>query len=259
MKIHYLFFALLSISLFSCNDKEEKTGKAKLEVRLVDAPAEYEAVYIDVKEIRIHTSETAADEDQGWTTLPTNQGIYNLLELTNGIDALLASEELPAGRVSQIRLILGENNSLVEDGETIPLKTPSAQQSGLKLKINTTLEADLKYVIMLDFDAARSIVKAGNSGNYNLKPVIRTFVESDGGSLKGCTSPTTIQSLITVSQNGVVVASAYTNDGCFLIKGLPAGTYQIKVEPPLAYSPVTISDVVISNGEVKTLETITIQ
>ncbi|WP_375559488.1 DUF4382 domain-containing protein [Bernardetia sp. OM2101] len=249
---------LLSISLFSCNDKD-KNGNAKLEVRLVDAPAEYDAVYIDVREVRIHTSETAADEDQGWTTLSTNQGIYNLLELTNGIDALLASEELPAGKVSQIRLVLGENNTLVEDGETHDLKTPSAQQSGLKLKINTTLEADLKYVIMLDFDAARSIVKAGNSGNYNLKPVIRTFVESDGGSLKGCTSPSSVQSLVTVSQNGVFVASAYTNDGCFLIKGLPAGTYQVRVEPPLAYSPVTISDVVISDGEVKTLETITIQ
>lgn len=258
MKIYYLFVLLLSVSLFSCNDKD-KNGNAKLEVRLVDAPADYEAVYIDVQEVRIHTSETAADEDQGWTTLPTNAGIYNLLELTNGIDALLATEELPAGKVSQIRLILGENNTLVENGETIPLRTPSAQQSGLKLKINTTLEADLKYVIVLDFDAARSIVKAGNSGNYNLKPVIRTFVESDGGSLKGCTSPSSIQSLVTVSQNGVVVASAYTNDGCFLIKGLPAGTYQVKVEPPLAYSPVTISDVVISNGQVNTLETITIQ
>ena len=258
MKLYYLFFLLFSLSLFSC-DKENKNGNAKLEVRLVDAPAEYDAVYIDVREIRIHTSETAADEDQGWTTLPTNQGIYNLLELTNGVDALLASDELPAGKVSQIRLILGENNTLVENGETYTLKTPSAQQSGLKLKINTTLEADLKYVIMLDFDAARSIVKAGNSGKYNLKPVIRTFVESDGGSIKGCTSPTTIQSLVTVSQNGVFVASAYTNDGCFLIKGLPAGTYQVKVEPPLAYSPVTISDVVISNGEVNTLSTITIQ
>ena len=258
MKFHYLFFLLFSFALFSC-DNEDKNGNARLEVRLVDAPADYEAVYIDVQEVRIHTSETASDEDQGWTTLPTNAGIYNLLELTNGIDALLASDELPAGKVSQIRLILGENNTLVEDGETIPLRTPSAQQSGLKLKINTTLEADLDYVIMLDFDAARSIVKAGNSGNYNLKPVIRTFVESDGGSLKGCTSPTTIQSLVTVSQNGQVVASAYTNDGCFLIKGLPAGTYQVRVEPPLAFSPITISDVIIVNGEVKTLNPLTIQ
>jgi hypothetical protein len=258
MKFYYLFFLLISFSLFSC-DKENKNGNAKLEVRLVDAPADYDAVYIDVKEIRIHTSETAADEDQGWTTLSTNAGVYNLLELTNGIDALLATQELPAGKVSQIRLILGENNTLVENGQTHALTTPSAQQSGLKLKINTTLEADLKYVIMLDFDAARSIVKAGNSGKYNLKPVIRTFVESDGGSLKGCTSPASIQSLVTISQNGVIVASAYTNNGCFLIKGLPAGTYQVKINPPLLYTPVTISDVVISNGQVNTLATITIQ
>ncbi len=38
MKFYYLFL-LLSISLFSC-DKENKNGNAKLEVRLVDAPAD---------------------------------------------------------------------------------------------------------------------------------------------------------------------------------------------------------------------------
>ncbi|WP_291728513.1 hypothetical protein [Bernardetia sp.] len=45
----------------------------------------------------------------------------------------------------------------------------------------------------------------------------------------------------------------------YLIKELSAGTYQVRVEPPLAFSPITISDVVIVNGEVNTLDTITVE
>jgi hypothetical protein len=33
-------------------------------------------------------------------------------------------------------------------------------------------------MILLDFDVARSVVKAGNSGNYNLHPVINVSTEA---------------------------------------------------------------------------------
>jgi len=59
--------------------------------------------------------------------------------------------------------------------ERVLLDTPSAQQSGLKQKHGFDVEANTEADLVLDFDACRSIVKAGNSGNsgkYNLKPVI---------------------------------------------------------------------------------------
>ncbi len=47
--------------------------------------------------------------------LGTNQGIYNLLEFVNGQDTLIVDEDIPSGYISQIRLVLGENNTVMVD------------------------------------------------------------------------------------------------------------------------------------------------
>jgi len=54
----------------------------------------------------------------------------------NGKDTLLVTDEIPSGMLSQIRLILGENNSVMVDSIVYDIKTPSAQESGLKLNVH---------------------------------------------------------------------------------------------------------------------------
>jgi hypothetical protein len=61
-------------------------------------------------------------------------GIYDLLKLSNGVEKLIATDTLEISKVQQIRLILGTRNTVVLDGITYPLSTPSAEQSGLKLR-----------------------------------------------------------------------------------------------------------------------------
>src|SRR5688572_26730265 len=182
--LNWLAFACIVTFFFAC-ESDEKTN-AKLQVWLTDAPGDYQEVKIDVQGVEIHASEN--DDGKGWTSVNVKTGIYDLLELTNGLDTLLGEVELPAGKISQIRLKLGDNNSLVTDGQTFDLSTPSAQQSGLKLQIHQTLEEGITYKILLDFDVARSIVKTGN-GNYKLKPVIRTITEAQSGAIKGVVDP----------------------------------------------------------------------
>ncbi len=117
------------------DDNNTTEGKATMKMHLTDAPAAYDAVYIDVQEIEVHS------DTGGWVTLANvKPGIYNLLDFRNGLDTLIAVGEVPSGKISQIRLILGPNNSVVENGITHSLKTPSAQQSGLKLNVNYTLQ-----------------------------------------------------------------------------------------------------------------------
>ena len=99
----------LSLALFSCSDSEEN---ARLEIRLTDAPGDYEAVYVDIQGIEIHADE--GNTSNGWKSLEVQEGRYNLQEYTNGIDNLLATAVLPEGRISQIRLILRDNKSVKE-------------------------------------------------------------------------------------------------------------------------------------------------
>lgn len=58
---------------------------------------------------------SSCSDDEGessWVILPVKQAKYNLLNFTNGLDALLSELEVPSGLISQIRLILGADNKL---------------------------------------------------------------------------------------------------------------------------------------------------
>src|SRR5215203_1965455 len=124
-----LIILLVPFILWSCDNHDGET--ARLEVRLTDAPGDYEEVNVDIQGVEIHSED--GNPSQGWMSLEVRKGVYNLLEFTNGLDTLIASAELPAGKLSQIRFILGENNSLKVSGDVVPLKTPSGQESGLKI------------------------------------------------------------------------------------------------------------------------------
>jgi hypothetical protein len=201
-KLHFILLTAITsagLIFWSCkksNHTGAATGTGHLQVMLTDGPANYDAVNIDVEKVEVNISSdsganSGADSgtNSGWQTVNLlRPGVYNLLKFSNGIDTLLAAADLPAGTISQMRLTLGDNNSVVIDSQSFPLKTPSAQQSGLKFNIHSTLTAGIVYRLWIDFDANRSIVSTG-SGAYILKPVIRTYSEAIGGSIKGYALP----------------------------------------------------------------------
>ncbi|MDF1570564.1 MAG: DUF4382 domain-containing protein [Bacteroidales bacterium] len=246
-----IFIAILGAA---CSETDTK-GDAVLKVHLTDAPAAYEEVLIDVVDVMYHlTSET---DSGSWKSLEVvNAGVYNLLDFTNGLDTLLAEETLPTGTISQMRLVLGENNQVKKDGVYYDLKTPSAQTSGLKFLVNAELMAGLVYDLWIDFDAARSIVETGN-GKFILKPVIRTYTESISGAIKGVVDPANSNAYVmSISADDDTVGTfADTISGKFLIGGLAAGMYDLYIQPA-ALDSVAVEDVEVSLGEVTQLDTI---
>lgn len=160
------FSILLAAGVFYSCSKTDKRGTSKLSVRMVDAPGDFQQVNVEVLEVMVH------NEFNGWVSLPTNSGIYDLLTLQDDVSATLVNQgALPSGEMNQFRLILGSNNTVMVDSIVYDLKTPSAEQSGLKLNVKTTFDASELYEIVIDFDAEKSVVKKGN-GDYSLKPVL---------------------------------------------------------------------------------------
>ncbi len=178
--------------------------------------------------------------------------------MTNGKDVLIASDDFPVGKISQLRLILGDNNSVTtQDGQTVMMKTPSAQTSGLKLKINATLQAGITYKLLLDFDASRSIVKTGN-GRFNLKPVIRAIAEAQSGVIKGTVSPAeSLPAVWAISNTDSIGTYADANSN-FLIKGVPAGSYRVSFAPKNPFKPKSLDGVTVNTGAVTDLKVLTI-
>lgn len=249
---------LLFLGLASCSsDDDSKTtdGNAKLALRLTDAPGDYDAVFIDVEEVVIKYN--GGQEDR---VLGIEGGIYDLLELTAGVNVLLYNDEVPAGKISQIRLILGERNTIVVNGETLPLATPSAQQSGLKVQVHQTLEPGILYEFILDFDVDKSIVAQGNGG-YSLKPVIRATTVAESGAISGKVLPLGIRTMVTAI-NGSTEISSYTNlQGDFLLSGVPDGNYSVTVQPDirLGIPAVTINNVAVIRGDVTNMGEINLE
>ncbi|MEX0894277.1 MAG: DUF4382 domain-containing protein [Balneolaceae bacterium] len=233
-RITTVFLTLGLLFVAGCDNgvMNETPGFGSLEVRLHDAPVDFEEVNIFVDRVEVNREE----DEEGWIVHSEPAQYYNLLELVNGNYENLGVSELEAGTYHQIRLILGEDNYVVVDGESRELTTPSAQQSGLKLVINKEIREGEEYVLQLDFDAARSIVVTGppqNPANYILKPVIRASSVSEDGNIAGTVLPPDARPAVYAISNQETLTSTFSDPetGEFKLIGLSEGSYTVSFEP----------------------------
>ncbi len=250
-------FAIITALIIGCSKTSEfddgAAETARLTFRLTDAPGGYDEVNIDIVGVQAIINDSIID-------LETNTGIYNLLDFANGKDTLLVDQEIPAGTLSQVRLILGENNSLLIDDSSVDLKTPGAQQSGLKLNIHQEFLPGIAYEYLIDFDAGKSIVKTGN-GKYNLKPVIKVFTEAVSGIIEGVVSPVDARPVILAISASDDTSSSFadTLSGNFMFRGLPEGTYELQFMPLAPFSDSTLKDIMVERGKITSLDTLKFQ
>ena len=226
----------------------DASATGTLRLSLTDAPAcGYDNVWVTVEKVRVHASGTAADTDGGWSevVLATPQRI-DLLTLTNGTLQPLGQTALPAGKYTQMRLVLGSSpppgspagtlaNSIKPTGGTeVALTTPSALQSGLKMNIDIDVAADKVADFAIDFDGCKSFVKAGNSGQYHLKPVLSVIpILSDAGQrIVGYvdTPPVGTSVVVSAQQAGMQKRSTVADaTGKFVLYPVPVGSYDLVV------------------------------
>lgn len=260
----FLLGAVLLIAV-SCNDVDfngPQYGKAHMNVKLTDAPGDYQEVNVDVQALRVHYTPLSDDtvnvdpeKDGKWIDFPVDPITVNLLELTNGVDTLISSADLDPGRYKELRLILGQDNTVMVDDMLHDLKVPSGQQSGFKIKFDTELRAGEEIDVVIDFDASRSVHKAGKSGKYILKPVLKAFVESgekaETGSISGIVEPVDARPTVfaVVGSDTVSTTHADTTNGGFMLRGLEEDVYDLVIIPASdRYSVTTETGISVESG-----------
>ncbi len=252
-----IILIVTAISFIACK-KDTSTptsgqGSATYNIYMTDSPGDYQEVNINVIGAEVHSNQL------GWMALHVNPGVYNLLKLSNGIDTLIASGQIPVGTVSQIRLILGENNNTVKiNNQIYPLETPSSDQSGLKLQVHSELIKNITYNLILDFDAGKSVVLTGNN-TYKLKPVIRVITSPTSGAIQGSVVPIISQPAV-LAILGTDTFGTYANivSGGFLIQGLAAGKYKVMIMPKVPFHDTTFSNVSVNLGAITAMGIITV-
>jgi hypothetical protein len=242
------------------------TPTGTLGVSLTDTPAcGFSAVNVTVNKVRVHQSATASDTSAGWTDITLNPSKkVNLLDLTNGVLSHLGDTQLAAGHYTQLRLVLDSNtgsttaNSVVLEGTSteIPLNTPSAVQSGIKLINEFDVIGDQRVDLVLDFDACKSVVSRG-SGAYSLMPVVQVIPFTLNG-IEGYVSTALLPSKVLVSaqtSTGIVASTVPDAQGHFLIARMPAGSYNVVVTAD-AHATGVIAAVPVTTSAITAVSTI---
>ena len=184
-KMFFVLLLALGPMLVSCDsnfadNSVAKAGTHHLQIRMHDFPIqdkEVQKVIVEVRKIEVHNSQS------GWMTIAETARKYDLLELQNGITAVILDSPLPIGTYTQIRLELSQDNEVVVNGLSYPLKVPSGTETGIKLITPFDINEGKMVEVTLDFDAEKSVIAAG--GDYHLKPVIKVekIAEYDGAGL----------------------------------------------------------------------------
>jgi hypothetical protein len=277
MKSKYIALCsgLLAAAVAGCGgggNSDSPQAPGTVRVAMADAPAcGYDHVFITVSKVGINSH---TDGSGDWTdiTLAKPQKI-DLLSLTNGVLETLGETALPAGSYQQLRLVLLPNtqgaavlsNSVVPSGQTaeVALKTPSAQESGIK--VNTrgpfTVASGTLVDLVLDFNACKSIVTNGRSKGgsthsatgFLLKPVITATPVVVSGAIDGYVDgadATTTSGGVTVpgaqvfaEQDGVIVRGTVADSsGHFVLSPLEQSAPSSPGSPPRNYDVVIVNN-----------------
>lgn len=149
------------------------TATGILEVRVTDAPAEYEvsAIYVTIANLEVHRS----GEEVDWTMIIEESKTFELLEL-EGVEEILGAQEIEVGHYTQIRMDVESVKATIDD-EDKDVFLPSG-----KLKIvvvgSFEIEAEKTTILTLDFDADKSLVFTG-SDKIIFKPVIKLIITEE--------------------------------------------------------------------------------
>jgi hypothetical protein len=252
-KFVYLSIAVLlgGIATFSSCKKDTGTsgaGTTKVQIRMTDAPGNFEKINLSVKEIVLISGGKPY-------AFAATTSIFNILDFrigTSNPDILVASGEMPTGDITEIRLVLNDSgNTIVVGGVQQSLSTPSGQSSGWKVKLtaNPSLVQGVTYSLLLDFDAAKSIVSAGN-GKYVLKPVVRGITSATSGLISGTVLPLASHpEILVIAGTDTVGTVADPITGKFTVGGLTAGIYAVKFAPVTGYRDSTVTNISVVLGQ----------
>ena len=292
MKSKQLFFSVAamavtaSVLFVACSKSTSADAVAptatqqSVSLYLTDGPGVFNNVYLDIKsvEVLVDTSKNTRDHDRCnwdtlgnkhplpkdstffvWNNLNVTAGVYDLLQLRNGVDTLLSTSNIAKGAIRLIRINLGTANYIIKDSVKYNLNIPPNAPSYIIVKLGGGEWEHFgtnAYRLWLDFDVARSIIFYNNT--YYLAPFLRPFLPSQTGAVYGSIAPKdAFPELIKVFSSTDTSMALPNKDGVFLVRGLKDGTYSvlihslrqdslgIAIQP---YKDTTISNVVVKNA-----------
>ena len=276
-----LVFAACHKSNSSNSNPNIPKGQSQVSVYMMDGPADYTKVLIDIRQVAVEidtaSKQNDADHDDQWDdnycgehrtkqnssviwdTLSITPGVYDLLQLRNGADTLLASGLYATGKILKIKVTLGSDNTLYTDSAThYPLEVfgPSPAFTINVSRTNVQDVTNNEFKVWLDFNLGRSIFFW--SGTFYLKPYVVVFNDMVSAKVQGAVLPPGAGALVTgISGTDTIYAVPFGN-GQYQFRGVSAGTWSFNFKGSRGYQDTTITNVSVDSMKTVKLPTITL-
>ncbi|HEY4150438.1 MAG TPA: DUF4382 domain-containing protein [Chitinophagaceae bacterium] len=270
-----LFFACKKDNSASSNIP---SGKAQMSIVMMDAPISFYKVLIDIKQVAVLIDTAAGHNDPDlphewdndyrgchnsntliWDTLSVTPGVYDLLQLRNGTDTLLASGLITNGKVLKVRITLGTRDSVYTDSVTHYPLNIAWTTTFFDINIIHGNIADIsnnQFKLWLDFNLARSVVFW--NGAYWLYPEVVAFNDNALSKVQGRVLPAGASPFVMVYNASDTLYALPNWEGYYQVRGAAAGTYSIYFKGQHGYQDTTISNIVVTAGKLVTAPTVTL-
>ena len=184
----------LTLPLAACDDSHGAGSPGTLSLNLTDAPGDFAEAWVQIDRIELVGE---SDESEGGAVVLMDSPVTEeLVALANDLELLVNEAVVPAGRYSQLRMVISEACLKVEEEEEAysvygssesfsnencgawdgDLQMPSYGTSGLKIGVpGGAMEVDGESrILLLDFDVHESFGRlAGGSGMWVMDPNVR--------------------------------------------------------------------------------------
>jgi hypothetical protein len=267
--------AAAALAVGACDSPTANSGQARLTVLLTDAPHEYlEEAVVTIGRIDILPVNGPP------ITITNDGGTFDLLQLQDGVTAVLGSADIDPDRYRELRMVVSYAEVTLKDGytfndgsQTKSLHVPSGAASGIKIGISDGNGGPPgqgieirpgETVLVVDFDVSQNFVMLGDADapagieGFNFTPRLRAVAIDVAGSISGfVTAPDDIDVeglTVTATREGAeedeaAITTLVREDGTFTLHFLPPGTYNVTIPEPPAGLSSSNQDVDVDNAE----------
>lgn len=244
--------------LASCKDPDSNP-KALLNLILVDSPAKWDSVYVEIEGVDIEVLVEGRETQSQIFFLEYKSGDKRIKvsELVGSNKLLIGRNELPSGQIISAKILLGKDHFMYFDKKKYTLNLSDPLDNEILLTTSIEIQQGKSYDIVLDLDLEKSIKQVSESPlSYDLDPYF-TLVEGAGSTeLSGILKPTTLYSAIYLYQ-GKDTISTHTNTSGKFNFTVQAGNYTIYFDPKDELYQDTTFSINVEAREDTVLNTIT--
>jgi Domain of unknown function (DUF4382) len=280
--------AVAMLVFFACNKSNSSNsnpnipkGQSQVSMYMMDGPVNYYKVLIDIRQVTVEidtaTTQNAADEDDQWDanycgfhrtasnksviwdTLNITPGVYNLLDLRNGTDTLLASGLYPTGKILKIQITLGSDNTVYTDSTTYyPLEVfgPNAYFTINVQRTNVQDVTNNEFKLWLDFNLEKSIFFW--DGAFLLQPYFTVFNDMVSAKVQGTVLPPGAGALVMGINGADTIYAIPFWSGQYQFRNVAVGNWSFTFKGMNGYQDTTIGSIAVDSMKTVTLPTITL-